>query len=94
MAARPVRSVRIRGRCYQYREQALGQQGALGLCDDPDSVGKAIAIDRRLKGFDRLETVIHELLHAGLWDLDEELVGVLANDYARALWRLGLRWSG
>jgi len=30
---------------------------------------------------------LHEGLHACLWDLDEEAVGVIAEDLARMVWK-------
>jgi hypothetical protein len=35
--------------------------------------------------------VIHELLHAAHWDLDELAVEETAEDLARVLWKLGYR---
>ena len=60
-----------------------------GVCDPPDATDKKIRICGRLRGKDRLEVVIHEVLHAGLWDLDEPAVRELATDMARTLTRLG-----
>jgi len=36
-------------------------------------------------------SIIHEILHAALWDLDEEAVHDTANAISAALWRLGYR---
>jgi len=38
-----------------------------------------------------LDTIVHESLHACLWDLDEEAVAESAADVARLLWRVGWR---
>jgi hypothetical protein len=38
-----------------------------------------------------LDSIIHEVLHAALWDLDEEAVEETANAISGALWRLGYR---
>lgn len=71
----------------------LRYQGRLvrGLCDPPDARNKAIYVDSRLTGEARLEVLIHEILHACDWYRDEEWVGPVARDAARALWRLGYR---
>lgn len=62
-----------------------------GDCDPPTAPGKEIRISSRLRGEEKLEVVLHEVLHAGMWQLDEEFVARLATDAARALWRLGYR---
>ncbi len=38
-----------------------------------------------------LDSVVHEILHAALWDLDEEAVEETANAISSALIRLGYR---
>lgn len=62
-----------------------------GACDLPTVAGKTITISDRLRGRRKLEVVLHEFLHAGLWSLDEGCVDELARDIAVALWRLGYR---
>jgi hypothetical protein len=44
-----------------------------------------------LRGEERLEVLLHELVHAAGWHLGESIVEQFANDAARALWRLGYR---
>ena len=60
-----------------------------GECDSPDTNGKEIRIATDLKDQDKLEVIIHELLHAADWSKDEEWVEVIADDIARTLWKLG-----
>jgi hypothetical protein len=63
-----------------------------GQCDDPRTPGKEIRINVSLRGRARLETVIHEMLHAGNWlHRSEEAVDEEARDMSRILWRLGYR---
>lgn len=62
-----------------------------GDCDAPDVPGKKIRVDSRTRGRARLETYIHEMLHASCWVLTDEAVEQTAHDIARALWRLGYR---
>lgn len=62
-----------------------------GLCDHPRSPDKTISIDVRLRGVDRLDTILHESLHAALWPIDEEHITAAATDIAGLLWRLGYR---
>jgi hypothetical protein len=62
-----------------------------GTCDPPTQRGKRITIDPRVRRDSRkyMETVLHELLHAAVWSLDEEYVRTYAHDAARILHRLG-----
>lgn len=62
-----------------------------GDCDPPDKPGKEIRVSSSLQGEERLEVLIHELVHAAGWHIDEAFVERFANDAARALWRLGFR---
>lgn len=62
-----------------------------GDCDPPTTRGKEIRILSSLRGEERLEVVIHELVHAAGWHIDEGFVAGFARDAARALWRLGYR---
>ena len=63
-----------------------------GLCDAPETKGKKIRILAALRGEERLEVLIHEMLHAAAWHhLDETFVTDCAADVARALWKIGYR---
>lgn len=64
-----------------------------GLTDAPDTKGKAIRIAQGQAPLDRLETEIHEGLHACGWNLAEDWVRPTARDIARFLWRRGWRPS-
>jgi hypothetical protein len=51
-----------------------------------------ILIDERLRGGTRLETIVHELLHASLGpNISEEAVTEAAKVIRRTLWNLGYR---
>ncbi len=62
-----------------------------GDCDPPTAPGKEIRVSSSLRGEERLEVLIHELVHAAGWHIDETFVEKFARDTARALWRLGYR---
>lgn len=62
-----------------------------GDCDPPDRAKKEIRILSTLRGEERLEVVLHELVHAAGWHLDEDFAAEFAGDAARILWRLGYR---
>jgi hypothetical protein len=62
-----------------------------GDCDPPDRRRKEIRVASGLIGEERLEVLLHELVHAAGWHIDEGFVERFAADAARALWRLGYR---
>ena len=62
-----------------------------GSCDPPDEAAKEIVIDEAASGCNLLETLIHEMLHAANWHLDEEFVTRCAADMGKVLWKLGYR---
>lgn len=64
-----------------------------GDVDPPWKTGKAIRIQSGLRGQEKLEIIIHECLHAAFWMIDEEYVHTFAEDIAKVLWDLGLRWK-
>ena len=65
-----------------------------GECDAPTQTAKEIRVASQLRGEERLEILIHEMVHAAGWHLDESFVERFAADVARALWRLGYRENG
>lgn len=56
-----------------------------GLCDSFYSGG--VQIDPRLRDFDYLDTMIHELLHREFFFLREEIVNSVATIIAKELWK-------
>ena len=87
-----IRTAVIRGR--RYRIVNRPGWGNLGYCEHPKSPGKRMSIPVRGDTQEALYTILHETLHAGLWDLDEETVEEMCHDQARLLWRLGWRRQG
>lgn len=67
------------------------REEAHGYCEPPDRKRKRLVVDSRLEGEKRLEIVVHELLHAVFWYLDEDVVDQMAKDIAKVLWDLGYR---
>lgn len=63
-------------------------KGIDGLCD---LEAKTITVNDRLKGERLLDVLLHEILHAAHWDLDEAAVAETATDAARIAWGLGWR---
>ena len=75
----------------------LGKQEGrynLGFCDAPEIPNKRICIASGLSGVDRLDTIIHEVIHAGNFKLSEEFVEQFSTDLARILDKLGYRCEG
>ena len=71
----------------QIIERKLGREQAKGLCHDDGLV----EIDTRLRGCERLEVVLHELIHRHQPYLDEEEVDKLGKEIADDLWGHGWR---
>ena len=78
----------IRGWKWIIRSSRRRLKNMWGWCD---SDKRTIVLCRTLKGRRHLDTVIHELLHAAFYDLDEEAVRESATDIANVLWRMGYR---
>lgn len=84
--------VKVRGRYWNLRftAEGLGPKKQ-GECQAPDVKGKTIKVRPGMSPLEELDTTIHELLHAGLWDLDEEVIEEMGSDLARILRKLGYR---
>lgn len=62
-----------------------------GDCDPPSNPKRTIRVREALKAKDRLETVIHEVLHAQHPYASEQTVQQQSLELSRLLWRLGYR---
>ena len=62
-----------------------------GECDPPEQCKKEIRVANDLRGQEELEVLLHEMVHAAGWHLDEEYVQKFADDVSQVLWRLGYR---
>lgn len=69
-------------------EAHLGHYKAAGLAWVDD---RTIAIDKRLRGIDRLETIIHEVMHVQNPKWAEIMVDGKAKELALILWEMGYR---
>ena len=78
---------KLRGKMWEVERVARLPGGERGMCDQPNTPNKRIQILKRLKGEELLEVLLHEALHACMWDLDEEAVAELATDTSRMIWR-------
>lgn len=84
--------LRILGKCWQLR--FAPNMSNRGDCDPPTKPSKEIRIASNLHGEELTEVLLHEILHAANWHLDEEFVAQFAHDAARALTRLGFTHAG
>jgi hypothetical protein len=66
------------------KERKLLREGVVGLCWIGEGL---IEIDPRLQGFDRLDTLLHEMLHHYCPHWSEQKVLKTANDMAKILWK-------
>jgi hypothetical protein len=64
-----------------------------GDCSSPNDVRKVIRVHAGLQGRERLEVLLHELMHAADWRAAEEHIEQSAADIARVLWRVGYRMN-
>ena len=65
----------------------------LGKCDPPNSKDKHIWIDPQATRDDEchMRVILHEMLHATVWSLDEAYVDMYSEVAARTLYRRGFR---
>ena len=66
---------------------------AWGTCDWPPGKRRTICIRASMTPAQRLDTIIHETLHAALPLLDEEAVRASATDIARVLTKSGYKYA-
>ena len=84
-------NVTIDGKRWLLRFTRL-KGGAAGWTYFDNAKRPRILIDEKLKGGTRLETIVHELLHASLGPtISEESVTEAARVIRRTLWTLGYR---
>ena len=62
-----------------------------GECDPCEQKSKEIRILSSLAGEEKLEVLIHEMLHAADWHRSEEWVETVSKDIARTLTKLGYK---
>lgn len=79
------------GRRYYDLQFTRIRGDAWGYCDPPDAPRKRILIHKPLGSKHRLEILIHEMLHALQWHIDEAHVAEAAKDMANVLDRVGYR---
>lgn len=80
----------IMGRRWRivFAEELAARYGNLGDCDGPRTVRKSIYVDADQDDWELLDTLVHEMLHAGFPDTKEESVAQFARDVRRVLGRV------
>lgn len=79
----------LMGRAWKL--ERLHQMKHWGLCDPPHRPYKKIMISTRAKAKVELDTIIHECIHAGFFDLAEDTVNEVSICVSTVLWDLGYR---
>ena len=90
-ALKKIKTITIRGKRYNFVIKKL--KDARGLCEHPKTKNKTVYIDEREKGKELLSTLIDEFIHCALWEIQNDVVDVISDDMAEALWRCGLRFQ-
>jgi hypothetical protein len=83
--------VKLRGKKYKIQKTGKVGSDLWGYCTDPKFTNRLIKIHKMLENDEELEILIHEMLHACFWDLDEEVVSEVGRDLSKALWKMGYR---
>jgi hypothetical protein len=89
-AIEKVKSITICGKRYKFGLKRLRQ--ARGLTDHPKTKNKGVSIDVREHGKKLLATLLDELIHCAIWEIDNTVVDTISDDMAEVLWRCGLRF--
>lgn len=84
--------VQIDGKPWRWVYKRIAQsKDGLTVCGKCDWATRTVSISLTLDGLDRLDTEIHEALHAMQGFASEEHVTEVATTLAGLLWRLGYR---
>ena len=86
----------FRGKRYKITTATKRAMGVnRGDCDSPSGPGKTIRVGNDLmqpsKDKELMEVLLHEGLHACMWDVSEEGIHQTADSLANLLWRCGYR---
>lgn len=82
--------IKIGGRYYNLQFVRL-RGNAWGYCDKPTNPKKQILVHNRMGSKKTLEILIHEMLHALDWHIDEGHIERAAHDMANVLDKVGYK---
>jgi hypothetical protein len=86
-----VKTIRLRNKRYKFLKTNLLPKDSWGVCTDPAFTKRVIKIHKSLNGIKEFEVIVHEMLHACFWDIDESVIREVGIDISHALWKLGYR---
>ena len=84
-----IKTFKMRGKLYHLKIQKL--RAARGMCEHPNTKGKTVYIDSRETGKHLLATILDELFHTAMWEVENTIVDTISDDMADFLWRAGYR---
>jgi len=90
-AIEKIKTVTIRGKRYNLVVKKL--KTVRGMTDPPTKKNKTVFIDSEERGIELLATLIDELIHCAVWELENDVVDEISDDIAAVLWKCGLRFS-
>lgn len=74
-----------------WRLRSVNSKNYRGECDPPDTKAKEIRVKQGMGSEETMEVLIHEMLHAAGWHVDEGFVERFAADVARNLHKCGYK---
>lgn len=86
-----IKTITMRGKRYKFVVKKLKQ--IRGMTEHPGTVNKTVYIDSRETGKELLATLIDELIHCAVWEIENGIVDEISDDMADVLWRCGLRFT-
>lgn len=86
-----VTTIWLRNKRYKVTKTLNLPRDSWGICTDPSFTKREIKIHKALKGAKEFEILIHEMLHACFWDIDENVIKEVGKDIAKGLWKMGYR---
>lgn len=85
--------IKILGKHWKLRfvREPFGDTPRDGDCDPPHAKNKEIRVSTAIEGERKMAVLIHEMLHAAGWHIDEPFVEQFAEDAARVIHEVGFR---
>lgn len=86
-----IKTVTLAGNRYNLVVTRLNE--ARGMTEHPHKKNKTVYIDEDERGKELLATLIDEFIHCAVWEIDNDVVDMISDDMANALWRCGVRFK-
>jgi len=91
MTSKKFKPFKHRFRNKQYLIKSCKSKDYLGYCESPKIKNPKLCIDENLKDKELLRIIIHESLHACLYDLDEDSVDEISRQIASIVKKFGFK---